>query len=595
MKKRLIALVALLSASTCFAALTEEQKVTDFLALVGLYNRAYAPRNWKQQVFGVDLANIDSWMAQVKASTSDLAFYDICVRYVASLNDAHSSFHLPVIYEAWLPLTLDIYDGKALIDAIDRTVLNPQTYPFQIGDELVSLNGVNAADWIAALGPYAVNGHANPVSQSRLAAAAIADRFQEYYTYANQTQPGDVATLVIRSNGALATYKIAWLVFGIPLAEESPLANPSHGALTFKSLPPGQAKKSLREQTAASANRWGQWTGAPAPHKPGKGGPKSPQASALIPQYPVAGSIVPFGSPFPKFIPPPDFQLRLGAAQTDEFLSGTFLAGNSRVGFIRIATLNPADEGAALQQFQGEIAYFQQNTAALVIDLMGDGGGAICYTNVLLQYLFPSGFPSVGLAPQATQYWVDDLTQYREYWRYLGQVQLVPVYTALIQQTQQALKTHSLAPAMNVCTGSLAYPPASDALGNNLAFTKPILLLTDNFTMSSAEFFSATLQDNGRAFVYGTRTNGGGGSRLGFIGMATPYSEGSTFATVSLGIRVKNIQAPGLPAAPLIENIGVLPDVIADFQTKDNLLTGGATFMQGFVATINKIVLTGHP
>jgi C-terminal processing protease CtpA/Prc len=314
-----------------------------------------------------------------------------------------------------------------------------------------------------------------------------------------------------------------------------------------------------------------------------------------MPKFPVAGSIIPFGSPFPKFIPPPGFQLRLGAAQTDQFLSGTFLAGGSRIGFIRIATLNPADEVAAQQQFQGEIAYFQQNTAALVIDLMGNGGGAICYTNVLLQYLFPSGFPSVGLAPQATQYWVDYLTQYREYWRSIGQLQLVTVYTALIQQTQAALKTHSLGPSMNVCTGSLGYPPARDASGNSLAFTRPILLLTDNFTMSATEFFAATLQDNGRAFVYGTRTNGGGASRLGFIGMATPYSEGATTAAVALAIRVKTIHAPGLPPAPLIENIGVLPDVIADFQTKDNLLTGGATFMQGFVATITKLITTGHP
>src|ERR1700733_7865261 len=296
MKKRLIALIALFAAP-CVAALTQEQKVTDFLTLAGLYNRAYAPRAWKLQAFGFDLANLDSWMGQVNASTSDLAFYDICVRYVASLDDFHSNFTLPVIYEAYLPLTVDIYDGKVLIDAIDTTTLNPQQYPLNIGDELVSLNGVSAADWIATLGPYAVNGHANPVSSSRLAAAAIVDRLQEFYTYANRTQPGDVATLVIRSNGALATYQVAWLVTGIPLTGERPLANPSHGPLTFMSQPPGQVGKSLRDRAAASANSWGQWTGVPAPHKPSQGGPRSPQGAALIPSTPVAGSIVPFDSP----------------------------------------------------------------------------------------------------------------------------------------------------------------------------------------------------------------------------------------------------------------------------------------------------------
>src|SRR5262249_29806465 len=177
------------------------------------------------------------------------------------------------------------------------------------------------------------------------------------------------------------------------------------------------------------------------------------------------------------------------------------------------------------QQFQGEIAYFQQNTAALVIDLMGNGGGYTCYTNNLLQYLFPSGFQSIGLAPLGTQFWVQYLNLWRDFWVDQGQLQLYPVYTALIQQTKQALKNHALGPAMNVCPGFLSYPPARDAAGNNLAFTKPILLLTDNFTGSAAEFFSATLQDNGRAFVYGTRTSGGGGSIVRYRRNATPDPE----------------------------------------------------------------------
>jgi len=150
-------------------------------------------------------------------------------------------------------------------------------------------------------------------------------------------------------------------------------------------------------------------------------GPKAPRASVMIPQAPVACSIVPFGSPFPKFNPPPGFQLRLGAAQTDEFLSGTFQAGGSTIGFIRIPSFEPSDAGAALQQFQTETAYFQQDTTALVIDLMGNGGGQICYMNQVLQYLFPSGFPSIGLAPMGTERWVAYyLDPNRDYWTTVG-------------------------------------------------------------------------------------------------------------------------------------------------------------------------------
>src|SRR5262245_43270664 len=377
MRKLFIVAIFIVSAHNCFAELTQEQKVTDFLTMAGLYNRGYAPYEWKKQVFGYDLADIDPWLAKVKASKSDLEFYDICLHYVASLKDSHASFLLPVLYEAYLPLTADIYDGKVLIDGIDPSALDLQKYPINFGDEVVSIDGMSAADWIEAYKPYARGGYGNPVSVERIGAAAIFDRYQAFYPFANRTQAGDVATLVIRSGNALGTYKIPWLTVGIPLTEEGSVPNPSHGAVKFTSR--GQLKKSLREEVQASANSWGQWTGPSAPRKSSsddKGPLKKLQDLSMDrPQIPVAGSILPFSSPFPKCNPPTGFQLRLGASQTDEFLSGYFVAGSRYIGFIRIRNFDPADMARAVQQFQTEMAFFQDYMSGLVIDVMGNGGG----------------------------------------------------------------------------------------------------------------------------------------------------------------------------------------------------------------------------
>ena len=49
-------------------------------------------------------------------------FCDVWSSNVASLNDYHDEFVLPSDYEAWLPFTVDIYDGKVLVDGIDRGV-----------------------------------------------------------------------------------------------------------------------------------------------------------------------------------------------------------------------------------------------------------------------------------------------------------------------------------------------------------------------------------------------------------------------------------------------------------------------------------------
>jgi len=52
--------------------------------------------------------------------------------------------------------------------------------------------------------------------------------------------------------------------------------------------------------------------------------------------------------------------------------------------------------------------------------------------------------------------------------------------------------------------------------GNSIAYTKPVLVLTDNFTLSTAESFTMALQDNKRATVFGMRTDGGGGNVVGY-------------------------------------------------------------------------------
>ena len=64
--------------------------------------------------------------------------------------------------------------------------------------------------------------------------------------------------------------------------------------------------------------------------------------------------------------------------------------------------------------------------------------------------------------------------------------------------------------------------------------------------------------------------------------------------TDSLVIRSHNVISPGLPSAPYLENIGVLPDVTAPFTTEANLLSGGAPFVQGFSAAIAKFIAAGH-
>lgn len=341
MKKLSIAALLLCSSFPCLAQLTQDQKVADFKGLVGLYDKNYGPYQWKIKAFDYDLLKIEPWLDQVYASTDDLSFYDICVRYVASLHDFHDEFTLPSLYEAYLPLTADIYDGKVLIDYVDTLALPPASFPISIGDEIVSVDGVSVQQWITELAPYSVNGEGNPVSRDRLAVATMLDRYQGWYTYANKVKPGQVAIVKTKGTKGTATYEIPWQVIFGPLRSEGPVPNPSAGFGGH-----GRSWRSMRETARYQADTWNLSHGKNAASNAAPATTSSSSKSDLVhrmrdfghlhPAHVLAGGLDPFGSLYPLFNPPPGFKLRLGNPNTDDFLSGTFPVGTSTVGFIRI-------------------------------------------------------------------------------------------------------------------------------------------------------------------------------------------------------------------------------------------------------------------
>ena len=597
MRRILTCALFLVCATPAFCQLTQTQKVADFTALAALYDKNYGPYEWKRDTFGFDLLNIAPWLTQVQATKDDLSFYDVCVRYVASLQDSHDEFTLNADFEAFLPFTVDIYDGKVLVDFIDRSMLPSKTYPFQVGDQLVSVDGTTVADWITKLQPYAVNGSANQVSRNRLAASMIIDRYQGWYPFA--TQIGSTASVVIqRQGGNMETYVMPWQIFGTPLGGDGPVPDPkTSAAFRGGSANVRQTSQALRYHGRRSVRE------ASAAVQPGK--PPVPDYSDPLEKLRhmdhkhavlTAGSIEPFDAIDPIFAPPAGFKLRLGSRSTDEFLSGIYPAGKLNIGFIRIYTMDPTSQTNALNQFLSEVTFFQQNTDGLVIDLMGNGGGSICYTNTLLQMLIPTPFREVGFQLRATQSWVTSFSFVVTQAQLIGSPQyVIDIYKAYLAEVQKAQsQNRGTTGPLPLCGLSFEnIPPLKDSKGNNLAYTKPIVLLTDNFTLSAGELFAATLQDAKRVTVYGTRTDGGGGSVVPFD--TTPFSEGSARVTLSLGIRAQNITSPGFPAAPLIENIGVYPDVTADYMTVDNLKNGGTTFVNGFTTVISNLVTLGHP
>jgi hypothetical protein len=551
MKLFRISLLFLLAAPI-FAQLTEEQRVTDFLYLAGLYAKQYAPYEWKRDTQGFDLLNAGSWLERARTSKNDLDFYEVMVEYVASLNDAHDGYLLPSNFVARLNFGVDIYDGKVLVEGISRARLPVTEFPFRIGYELVSIDGVAVEDLLNQFNKYAIA--ANPRSTRRFAANYLTVRPQQSMPHA--VDVGDVAKVVMRRpDGETENYTIPWTKTGLPLINNGPVPTAGGGVARKKAAFADRDWRSvLRGLQRVRVNR--------------------PEA------------IIGFGARTPFFALPTGFEQRLGRFTADAFYSGTFRAGGYRIGYLRIPDYEPADEEAAIDQFFTEISFFEANTDGLIIDDMRNPGGIVGIANIYFGLLMPTKYRVTGFEIRATSEWVLEISSAVESAKAQGAAEWeIALLGQILKEIQEANASN------RGRTGPLALDdltldrnPFTDGRGRPVAYTKPLMVLIDELSASGGDSFPAMVQDNKRGILYGYRTMGAGGSVFGTG--AGAYSEGFTTITQSLMNRQNDVVTPDYPAAPYIENIGVRPDVESDYMTRDNLLQNGRPFVDGFVSTM---------
>ncbi len=544
------------------AQLTMDQKLADFQQLAALFAKNYAPYEWKVQVEKFDLYDIGPWLDRVRATQTDLEFLDVCTRYVGSLNDGHANFNFETDFIARLGFAVDLYEEKALVEQINRTRLPVAQYPFEIGDELISVDGRPVENWLRELSPYTPSAHAR--ATRRFAANLITIRPQAVIPRA--VELGESAQVVIqRQNGELATYSMPWVKSGTPIFNVGPVPSPRTSAKTAP-------------KTAARAAE------ADAP-------PEYPRLLPNVPGFLMRASkrpesILGYESVPPIWRLPQGFATRLGRSPIDYFYSGTFVSGGWRIGYIRIPTFFPDDPDGAFSQFVNEVLYMERNTDGLVVDVMRNGGGYPCYSTDLASLLIPYQHRAIGLE------WRANLFILQSYLSNLETLKAARVpdwqiayYEAIVGDLKQAYRENrGRSGPLPDCGISLELNPFTDSRGNIVGYSKPLMVLTDELSASAAESFTAQIQDAGRAVVFGQRTSGLGGGTVGWD--LTTYSEGTGRITIGMMNRKRLAEVEGYPVAPYIENVGVHPDIVEDYMTRDNLTNSGQTFVRRFTDII---------
>src|SRR5215813_7152743 len=132
-----------------YAQLSPRQKADDFLTIVTLYDRLYAPLALVTQETGFNPLNARSWVERAKVTASDAEFYQLCRRYLARFGNTQDTLNLTPgpLLGATLGFTINYYNNTLLIDSIDRDALPETQYPFQIGDQLLSVDHRSIDQW----------------------------------------------------------------------------------------------------------------------------------------------------------------------------------------------------------------------------------------------------------------------------------------------------------------------------------------------------------------------------------------------------------------------------------------------------------------
>lgn len=548
--------------------MTTEQRVFEFQSLATLFNKRYAPADWKKEALGLDLQQLGPWLTRVRAARSDNEFFEISAQYVAHFKDGHSAYRLPSTFRANLGISIDLYDGKPLVEFVDRGRYPVLDFDFRVGDELVSLDGVPVNRLMDEL--EAQSGFGTPRGSRRNAAALLTQRAQIVLPRAVEL-PDQVRAVFRRESGEERAYQLTWLKSGSPYLGVGPLPNLQNASKSraamleeLKRFVAGRKNWAVEEQDLAQ--RTYELT--------------DEEGRSVTKSY-----VLGFGARRPYYDLPANFVVRRGEASSDYLFTGTYEAEGQRIGYIRIPNF-PTATNMVVSQIDAEITYLKANTDGLVIDVSRNTGGG-CLGMTLASKLIPNRYWFFGEQLRPTLSMITSFQQTIELAGLLGlSAEDVAKYQAELDQLLAAYrKNRGMTDSIPACSFDFENEPWTNRMtGEVMSYDKPLIVLVDDFSVSFGDIFPAMIQDNLRGKVVGYRTGGLGGAVT--VHAAGQLSESSSSVTVSLVVRRQLVSAPNLPVAPLIENIGVVPDIELDYMTRENLNTRGKAFVDAFTKII---------
>lgn len=438
--------------------LTYQEKMQDLDQLIGHIRSGYGPLEFKKQ-FGIDVNDLRRKYAfRIAQSKTNGEFYYLVVQFVSEFEDSHFSARVPTSHFARLGFYTDLVDGKVVIEDVDRQMLPESDFPFERGDELVSMDGRPIEDVLSELSTYVGQGY--KLTSLRKAAGLISTRFGSVVPV-----PTGKTTVTFRQfkSRALKTLELEWQLIGQPLDE-------------FDGRHIGRSQKNWLDDLLAvddlprSENSF-RCSGSTRIHIP-------------------ADATVIMREPFVAYYHP---------------------TSKGNVGYLRIPHYYPMNKitgeseyDLRYDQYKYAVSKLEENTKGLIIDQDHNCGGSVNYLERMLGLFMHNPYGPMQFTFRGTKSfylgtleWFSDLDPNTlEYERAMNFSNII----------KTAWEKGDFMTEMTSFSGLKYLFPETQA-----RYTKPIVMLIDELSGSGGDAFPAHMQGYGRAKLFGTRTMGAGG------------------------------------------------------------------------------------
>jgi len=529
----------------------------DFIQII--LEDQYAPLEWKRSQFGWDLEKeikiAKSKIDKILPSPSIKDYQVILRNFFNTTQDQHVSAVFFSTETASLPFTIKTIKGKQYINYIDKRKLSSGVYKLAVGDEVVMFDDKPMADAMKEFLETEFGGRSTSATDISLADFSFTKRSGKG---AFKVPSGQVMVGVRGGEtGKVNIYQLAW--------EYTPelISSAYEYDSDFDGIFPGkQIEKQLSKQMI------------------------SPYFEML-----KNSDLLDNGNPHnlggkKSFIPTLGQKI-WQSRKSDEFYAYIFENTEGKnIAYLRIADYRGGKKEA--ENFAKIIIHLDDNSDALIIDQVNNPGGKYFYLCALASMLTEKPLYSPKDRITITQ---KDVALAVKYIPILSEVssdaeaQIVlgdswSGYPVTHQMAQFFLEyfrfvVDSWNDGKKLTAAAHLYGVDKINPSTEACYTKPILILVNELSISCGDFFPAIMQDNKRATIMGSQTAGAGG----FVtAMAFPNQLGL------VGFRYTGSIAERLHKNP-IENLGVNPDIvyqITEADLKNNF--------RGYLKAINKVV-----